>query len=70
MEKPTVEYLMTVKRVLRYIAGTTDLGCHFGRKGKANELIGYSDSDLAVDVDTHQSTTGVLFFLGDSLIIW
>jgi hypothetical protein len=61
MEKPIVEHLMAIKRVLRYIAGMTDLGCHFGRKGKTSELI---------DVDTCQSTIGILFFLGHSLIIW
>jgi hypothetical protein len=70
MEKPTVEHLMAVKSVLRYIAGTTDLNCHFGRKRKTSELISYSDSNLARDVDTRQSTTRVLFFLGDSLITW
>jgi hypothetical protein len=70
MEKPTVEHLMAIKRVLRYIAGTIDLGCHFGRKGNTSELVGYSDSDLAGDVDTRQSTTGLLFFLGHSLITW
>ena len=34
------------------------------------KLVGYSDSDLAGDVDTCRSTTGVLFFLGGNLIIW
>ncbi|KAG8097902.1 hypothetical protein GUJ93_ZPchr0013g34364 [Zizania palustris] len=70
MEKPTVEHLMAVKRVLRYIAGTADFGCHYGRRKGPGKLIGYSDSDLAGDVDTRQSTTGVLFFLHDSLITW
>jgi hypothetical protein len=61
MEKPTIEHLMAVKRMLRYNVGMTDLGCHFGRKGKTSELI---------DVDTRQSTTCILIFLGHSLIIW
>jgi hypothetical protein len=46
MEKPTTDHLLAVKRVLRYIAGTDDLGCHYGRKEGAGELIGYSDSNL------------------------
>jgi hypothetical protein len=70
MEKPTTDHLLAVKRVLRYIAGTTDLGCQYGRKDGAGELIGYSDSDLAGDVDTRKSTTGVLFFLDGNLITW
>jgi hypothetical protein len=53
MEKPTIEHLMVVKRVLRYIAGIVDLGCHYGRKKGAGGLVSYSDSDLAGDVDTH-----------------
>jgi hypothetical protein len=68
MEKPTTEHMIVVKRVLGYIAGTMDLGCHYGRKKGDGDLVGYSDSDLAGDVDTRQSTIGVLFFLGSSLI--
>ncbi|XP_066365482.1 uncharacterized mitochondrial protein AtMg00810-like [Miscanthus floridulus] len=63
MEKPTTEHLATVKRVLRYVAGTLHFGCHYKRKKEA-QLIGYSDSDLAGDIDTRKSTTGVVFFLG------
>jgi hypothetical protein len=67
MEKPTTEHLAAVKRVLRYIAGTLHFGCHYKRKKKA-QLVGYSDSDLAGDVDTRKSTTGVVFFLDDNVI--
>jgi hypothetical protein len=70
MERPTVEHLMAIKRVLRYVAGTVDLGCHYGREKEAGNLISYSDSDLAGDIDTRQSTTGVMFFLHDNLITW
>jgi hypothetical protein len=70
IEKPTTEHLLAVKRVLRYIAGTVDYGCHYGKKKGADVLVGYSDSDLARDVDTRKSTTGVLFFLNDNLVTW
>jgi hypothetical protein len=33
-------------------------------------LVGYSDSDLAGDIDTRKSTSGTLFFLGNCLISW
>jgi hypothetical protein len=33
-------------------------------------FIGYSDSDHAGDIDTSKSTSGMLFFLGRSLISW
>ncbi|XP_066354384.1 uncharacterized mitochondrial protein AtMg00810-like [Miscanthus floridulus] len=69
MENPTTEHLAAVKRVLRYVAGTLHYGSHYKRKKEA-QLAGYSDSDLAGDVDTRKSTTGVLFFLGSNVITW
>src|SRR5436190_6275329 len=65
METPTVEHLAAVKHILRYIAGTRTLGCFFPRKPRGDErLVGFSDSDMAGDVDDRKSTSGVLFFLG------
>ena len=58
-----------MKRVLRYVAGSLRFGCHYKRKEEA-QLTGYSDSDLAGDIDTRKSTTGVLFFLGSNVITW
>ena len=69
MEAPTMEHMAAVKRVLRYVAGTLHFGYHYTRKKQA-QLVGYSDSDLAGDVDTRKSTTGVFFFLGNNLITW
>nr|CAH66624.1 OSIGBa0115A19.5 [Oryza sativa] len=71
MEKPTSEHWAAVKHILRYIAGTLDVGCWFGRREKGElRLIGFSDSDMAGDLDDRKSTTGVLYMLGDSLISW
>jgi len=67
---PTTEHFTAVKRVLRYIAGTIHYGCHYKRKSGADRLVGFSDSDLAGDVDTWRSTTGILFFLGNNIITW
>ena len=69
MENPTTKHLGAVKRVLRYVAGTLHYGCHYKQK-KGAQLVGFSDSDLAGDVDTRKSTTGVLFFLGNNIITW
>nr|XP_051222140.1 secreted RxLR effector protein 161-like [Lolium perenne] len=67
MERPTKEHMMAVKRILRYVAGTTHYGLHYQRKTKDAHLIGYSDSNLAGDIDTRKSTSGNLFFLGNCL---
>ncbi|XP_034570012.1 secreted RxLR effector protein 161-like [Setaria viridis] len=71
MEEPHEEHLAAVKHILRYIAGTSDLGLKYARK-KEDEplLLGFSDSDLAGDVDSRKSTSGVIFFLRDSPISW
>jgi hypothetical protein len=69
MEAPTAEHLTAVKRILRYISGTLHFGC-FYQKGREAKLVGYSDSDLAGDIDTRKTTSGILFFLGNNVITW
>ena len=70
MERPTEEHMVAVKRILRYVAGTMEYGLHYKREKEEQRLIGYSDSDLAGDIDTRRSTSGMLFFLGSSLVSW
>src|SRR6266508_4581044 len=70
MEKPTTEHLAAVKRILRYIAGTLNYGCRYVNGTGMARLIGFSDSDMAEDLDTCKSTTGIIFLLGSSAISW
>ncbi|XP_062200145.1 secreted RxLR effector protein 161-like [Phragmites australis] len=70
MEEPTIEYLNTVKHLFRYIAGTRNYGCCYLKCDREVRLIGYNNSDMAGDVDDRKSTTGTLFLLGDSPILW
>ena len=65
MERPTMEHLQAVKRILRYMAGTLDYCLHYGRAPDTVRFVSYCDSDLAGDVDTSKSTTGTMLFLGD-----
>jgi hypothetical protein len=71
LEEPREDHLTTVKKILRYVAGTCNWGLWFGRKkGNQTLLTGFSDADFAEDVDARKSTTGVIFFLANNLITW
>jgi hypothetical protein len=47
MKEPYEYHLAAVKQILRYIAGTSDVGVFYLKKEDMAELMGYSDSDLA-----------------------
>jgi hypothetical protein len=64
MESPKREHLDAIKRVLRYVAGTLDYGFLYPRGSGGFKILGYSDSDMASNIDDDISTSGVLFFLG------
>jgi hypothetical protein len=70
MEKPTTEHLSAVKHLLRYIAGTKTYGCVFTKSSERLNLVGFSDADMAGDLDDRKSTTGCLFLIGGSLVTW
>lgn len=69
MEAPTTEHLAAVKHLLRYITNTRTFGCRYTRGGD-RELVGFSNSDMAGDIDDRKSTTGALFSFGDNPITW
>jgi hypothetical protein len=71
MEEPNEEHLAAVKHILKYIAGTNELGLKYARKKeKKPALRGFSDSDLAGYIDSRKSTSGIIFFLRESPISW
>jgi hypothetical protein len=71
MEDSHEDHLIAVKHILRFVAGTSDVGVFYPkRNGDRVELQGYSDNDLAGDMDNRKSTTGVLFFHGRSPVSW
>jgi hypothetical protein len=62
--------MSAVKKILRYVKGTINLGCTY-KKGKEGLILhGYSDSDMAGDVDDRKSTSGMVFYLGPNPISW
>jgi hypothetical protein len=67
MEGPRQEHLVAVKHVLLYVDGTQQWGLHYhpGKKNSgAPKLLGYSDNDLASDVNDRKSTSGLIFLAG------
>jgi hypothetical protein len=58
-----------IKRILRYVRGTTRHGMHL-RGSSFHDLVAYTDADWAGCPDTRRSTSGFCVFIGDSLVSW
>ncbi|ORU94050.1 MAG: hypothetical protein A6F71_09130 [Cycloclasticus sp. symbiont of Poecilosclerida sp. M] len=67
---PTKRHWIGVKRILRYLKGTSDLGLLYNEGGDLQECFGYSDSDWAGDLDDRKSTSGYIFMLCGAGISW
>ena len=66
---PKISHLNQVKRILKYVNGTSDYGimyCHCSD----SMLVGYCDADWAGSADDRKSTSGGCFYLGTNLISW
>ena len=68
-EDPKTSHLEAVKRIFRYIKGTTHLGLWYP-KGTGIETVVYADSDHAGDYVDRKSTSGVCTFVGCCLTSW
>ncbi|RVW50731.1 Retrovirus-related Pol polyprotein from transposon RE1 [Vitis vinifera] len=66
---PKESHLSAVKRILRYLKGTMNIGLWYP-KGDNFELIGFSDVDFAGCRVERKSTSGTCHFLGHSLVSW
>lgn len=66
---PTQAHWVALKRILRYLKGTVDLGIRF-RWEKYPKLVGFSDADYANDEITRKSTTGYCIFYGGGPVNW
>ncbi|WVZ96452.1 hypothetical protein U9M48_042090 [Paspalum notatum var. saurae] len=62
-------HLVAVKKILRYLVHTPNLGLWYP-KGSTFDLLGYSDSDYAGCKVDRKSTTGTCQFLGRFLVSW
>jgi hypothetical protein len=79
MSAPTDVHLSAAKQVVRYLAGTVNLGLQFSRGENvlvgycdANYAggIGYCDANYAGDIDKLKSTFGHVFLINGAAISW
>ncbi|XP_020680918.1 uncharacterized protein LOC110098425 [Dendrobium catenatum] len=68
MHNPEVQHTALLKKLLRYIQGTSAFGLPITRSNLT--LRTFSDADWASDPITRKSTTGFCTFLSETLVYW
>ena len=66
---PTIQYWTGVKRIMRYLKGTTNFGLLYSKQ-ESSKCVGYSDSDWGGDLDDRKSTSGYFFQIGGGPVSW
>lgn len=69
MHRPTDAYWQGAKRILRYLAGTSDHGIYFSATNTTT-LHAFSDADWAGDSDDYVSTNAYIIYLGATHVSW
>jgi hypothetical protein len=69
MHAPRDVHETMLKRILRYVKGTTRLGIQL-RMAATPTITAYSDADWAGCPDTRRSTSRFCIFFGNSLVSW
>ena len=72
---PCMRHWRGLQHLLRYLAGTIDVGIHYRRDHTNSDedkstLIGYSDSDWGGDTESRRSVTGYLLLVNGSPVGW
>ena len=65
----TQQHFAAAKRVLRYLKDTVDYGV-FYRKGGVGDLIGFTNSDYAGNIEDSKSTSGYVFMMSGGTVTW
>lgn len=70
LENPTKTDWLRVKRIMRYLKGTTTFGVTYGRTADNSRIIAYSDADHGGCTMTGRSTTGIVCYYGGGPVSW
>ncbi len=68
MQEPTDRHMTAAKHVLRYLAGTKEMGILFGAGERGISV--YSDADWGGELDTRRSTTGYVVVMDGAAVAW
>ncbi|XP_050914986.1 secreted RxLR effector protein 161-like [Lathyrus oleraceus] len=66
---PKESHLIIVKRIMKYLKGTTNVGLWYP-KGSIYNLVGHSDIDYVGSKTDRKSTSGTCHILGNALVSW
>jgi hypothetical protein len=68
-ETPKETHVLAVKRIFKYLKGTTEFGIWYP-KGNKLTLVSYTDADWEGNIDDRKSTSGATLYLGYCLVSW
>ncbi|KAL5850362.1 hypothetical protein ACOSQ4_008375 [Xanthoceras sorbifolium] len=68
LSNPGKEHWTAVKWIFRYLRGTSKMCLRFGETNHV--LVGYTDADMAGDVDSRKSTSGYLITFAGGAVSW
>jgi hypothetical protein len=70
MQNPTEQSWAAVKRLLRYLKGTSSHGIHYSKNEERIQIVGYADADWAGCKETRKSTSGYIFLMANGAVSW
>jgi ATP-binding cassette subfamily B (MDR/TAP) protein 1 len=68
MTNPGIEHWNTIKRILRYIKGTSNVALCYG--GSEFTVKSYVNSDFTSDLEKRKSTTSYVFIIAGGAVSW
>ena len=66
---PSMEHIIAIKRVLRYLKGTRHLGITYSYNNDLN-IIGYCDADYTGDIASAKSISSYIFYIANAPFMW